>query len=237
MNKHTIARAAVSAGLAVAMTLGSVAPATMAWAAEGDSTITISNVDGNATSFKGYKIFAATVTDDSASGTGKKESDISWASTAMQTAVVNYLNTLKDSDGNALYTGTTAQDAADFISSHITSDDASSVAKGTGTRVDSATFANGLSKAIEAAGLTVDVAVSPNTATTPASGNGYYLFVTDQSTVDEGTTKGEDATSPIFAVVGGSAVTVTEKTSVPTVEKKIVSDATGAEGDVADSQL
>ena len=238
MNKHSIARAAVTAGLTIAMSLGgALGPATMAWAAEGDSTITIKNVDGNATNFKGYKIFNATVTDNSASGTGKKESDISWASTAMQTAVVNYLNTLKDSGGNALYTGTTAQDAADFISSHITSDSASNVAAGNGTRVDSATFANGLAKAIETAGLTSYVTVSPNTATTPTSGNGYYLFVTDQSTVDEGTTKGEDATSPIFAVVGGSAVTVTEKTSVPTVKKKIVSDATGTEGDVADSQL
>ena len=236
MNKHTIARAAVSAGLAVAMTLGSVAPATVALAADGDSTITISNVDGNETSFKGYKIFSATVADDSASGTGKKESDISWASTAMQTAVESYLNTLKGSDGNALYTGTTAQDAADFISSHVTSDSASSVAAGTGIRVDSTTFANGLAKAIEAAGLTANVTVSPNTATTPSSGNGYYLFVTDQSTVNH-EAKGEDATSPIFAVVGGSPVTVTEKTSVPTVEKKIISDATGEEGDVADSQL
>lgn len=241
MNKHTIARAAVSAGLAVAMTLGSVAPATMAWADEAaapNDSITITNVQGNATSFKGYKIFAATVTDDSTSGTGKKESNISWASTGMQAVVENYLKNLKDSDGNALYTGKTAQDAAEFISNHITSDSASSVAAGTGTRVDSTTFANGLAKAIEAAaGLTADVTVSPNTATTPTRGNGYYLFVTDQSTVDEGTTKGEDATSPIFAVVGGSAVTVTEKTSVPTVEKKIVSDATGTEGDVADSQL
>ncbi|MGO5211386.1 SpaA isopeptide-forming pilin-related protein [Parafannyhessea sp. LCP21S3_E6] len=244
MNKHTIARAAASAGLAVAMTLGSVAPATMAWAADGGTTttapkdsITIKNATGNTTSFKGYKIFAATVTDDSTSGTGKKESDISWASTEMQTAVVNYLNTLKDSDGKVIYTGKTAQDAADFISNHITSDSASSVAAGTGTRVDSTTFANGLAKAIEAAGLTADVTVSPNTATTPARGNGYYLFVTDQDTVNEETTKGEDATSPIFAVVGGSAVTVTEKTSVPTVDKKIVSDATGKEGDVADSQL
>lgn len=239
MNKHTIARAAVSAGLAVAMTLGSVAPATVALAAEGDSTITINNATGNATKFKGYKIFNATVTDDddSKNVTGKKESDISWASTAMKNAVENYLNTLKDKDGKVLYTGTTAQEAADFISSNITSDDASSVAKGTGTRVDSTTFANGLAKAIEAAGLTADVTVSSNTATTPSSGDGYYLFVTDQFTVNEGTTKGEDATSPIFAVVGGSAVTVTEKTSVPTVEKKIVSDATGDEGDVADSQL
>jgi hypothetical protein len=65
MKKHSIARAAVTAGLTIAMSLGgALGPATMAFAAEGDNTITISNVQGNETSFKGYEIFKATVTDN-----------------------------------------------------------------------------------------------------------------------------------------------------------------------------
>ena len=48
----------------------------------------------------------------------------------------------------------------------------------------------------------------------------------------------QTGTSPIFAVVGGDAVSVTEKTSIPTVMKQIKDDATGVEWhDKADSQM
>lgn len=231
MNKHTIARAAVSAGLAVAMTLGSVAPATMAWAADAttENQVTIRNAEGNSTSFKAYQIFRADVTDDPSASSGKKALNVAWA-TGAETPVVSYLKTQG-------YTGETAQDAADFIVENMSSDSASAVADGNGSRVDATSFANGLAKAVDAADSGIAATDVVTGKANGLSDSGYYLFVTDQSTVNEGATKGEDATSPIFAVVGGSAVTVTEKTSVPTVEKKIVSDATGDEGDVADSQL
>lgn len=47
--------------------------------------------------------------------------------------------------------------------------------------------------------------------------HGYWLFVTDTSTV----TGVEAATAPIFTVVGDEAVKINEKTSIPTVEKKV----------------
>lgn len=221
MNKHTIARAAVSAGLAVAMTLGSVAPATVALAADGDSTITISNVAGNETSFKGYQIFKATVTDGT---NGKTVSDVTWANDDVKAAVVGVIT---KQDAN--YKGTTAQDAADWIKANVT-----------GTTKETAVASDSVAEAIAKAvmGKTAQTIVTGGKQS-DALESGYWLFVTDPDSVDaSGTTKnGETYTSPIFAVVGGSAYTVTEKASVPTVEKKIVSDADGKEYDAADSHV
>lgn len=226
MKKHSIARAAVTAGLTIAMSLGgALGPATMAFAATDDNTITISNVQGNETSFKGYEIFKATVTD----GTdGKTVSNITWASDAVKTAVQNYI-TNYETNHSKTYTGTTAQDAADWIKANVTG-----TTKETAVNADS--VAEGLAKAVM--GITTETTVTGNTQS-DALDPGYWLFLTDGSTVNAGssTEAGETYTSPIFAVVGGSAYTVTEKASVPTVEKKIVSDADGAEHDAADSHI
>lgn len=231
MKKHNIARAAVSAGLAIAMTFGGVAPATMAFAAEGDNTITISNVDGNDTNFKAYQIFKATVTDekdDKGTVTGKTVSNITWANNNVKTAVTNYITTYETSKGKT-YTGTTAQNAADWIKDNVTGTTKE-------TAVDADSVAEGLAKAVS--GITTETTVNGNEQSA-ALDPGYWLFLTDSATVSSGssTVAGETYTSPIFAVVGGSAYTVTEKASVPTVEKKIVSDADGKEHDAADSHI
>ena len=50
--------------------------------------------------------------------------------------------------------------------------------------------------------------------------------------------KKQTGTSPIFAVVGGSAVEVAEKTDIPTVEKKVMDDKSNSNwADKADSQM
>ena len=71
--------------------------------------------------------------------------------------------------------------------------------------------------------------------------SGYYLFLTDDDsigTADSYSGKKQTGTSPIFAVVGGSAVEVTEKTGIPTVTKKIKDDKPGSVwADKADSQV
>lgn len=59
-------------------------------------------------------------------------------------------------------------------------------------------------------------------------GDGYYLFVSDGLT-DEN--KPNTGTSPIFAIVGGDPVVVTEKTSIPTVDKQILKDSTNKNAD------
>ena len=71
------------------------------------------------------------------------------------------------------------------------------------------------------------------TATTLESG--YWLFVTNSNSTRNAVDNA--GTSPIFAVVGGDALTITPKTGTPTVNKTIKNDQTGEYGKVADSQV
>lgn len=214
MSKN-IARLAVTAGLTAALSFGGVmAPVTMAFAADAvaaNGSVTIKNVDGNATEFEGYQIFDADVADDGS------VSNVTWANTDVQSAVEGVIR-----KEEASYAGTTAQDAADWITSKV---------RGTNktTRVDFNSIPYKIADAVDG------LAKSAKTTNKTVSGlaHGYWLFVTDAGTIGEG----EAGTSPIFTVVGSKPVDITEKTGVPTVEKKIVSDADGTEHDAADSQI
>lgn len=217
MSKN-IARLAVTAGLTAALSFGGVmAPVSIAFAAEGAAatatgSVTITNVPDNDTEFYGYQIFNA----DVAIVSGKTVvSNITWANDDVETAVENVIK------GNG-YGGTTAQDAADWITSNVTGTDET-------TRVDSNHIAYKIAAAVD------DLADKTTTTKHVASGlkHGYWLFVTKADTINEG----EAGTSPIFTVVGSAPVTITEKTGIPTVEKKIVSDADSKEHDAADSQI
>ena len=215
-----IARLAVTAGLTAALSFGGVmAPVTMAFAAEGaaaaaDGSVKITNVQNNHTEFDGYQIFKA----DVATVEGKTvASNIAWANGDVKNAVEGVINTADTS-----YTGTTAQDAADWITNKVT-----------GTNDTYRVGPDDIAYKIAAA---VDDLTDKKTTTDGAvSGleHGYWLFVTKADTINEG----EAGTSPIFTVVGSAPVNVTEKTGIPTVEKKIVSDADGKEHDAADSQI
>ena len=215
-----IARLAVTAGLTAALSFGGVmAPVTMAFAAEGaaaaaDGSVKITNVQNNHTEFDGYQIFKA----DVATVEGKTvASNIAWANGDVKNAVEGVINTADTS-----YTGTTAQDAADWITNKVT---------GTNDtyRVGTDNIAYKIAAAVD------DLTGKKTTTNGVASGleHGYWLFVTKADTINEG----EAGTSPIFTVVGSAPVNVTEKTGIPTVEKKIVSDADGKEHDAADSQI
>lgn len=217
MNKN-IARLAVTAGLTAALSFGGVmAPVTMAFAAEGAAatatgSVTIKNVTDNDTEFYGYQIFNA----DVAIVSGKTVvSNITWANDDVEAAVENVIK-------NNGYGGTTAQDAADWITSNVTGTDET-------TRVDSNHIAYKIAAAVD------DLTDKTTTTKRGASGlkHGYWLFVTKADTINEG----EAGTSPIFTIVGSAPVEITEKTGIPTVEKKIVSDADSKEHDVADSQI
>lgn len=212
-----IARLAVTAGLTAALSFGGVmAPVTMAFAdgaaATANGSVTITNVEGNDTEFYGYQIFNA----DVAIVKGKTVvSNITWANDDVKAAVENVIT-----DNG--YGGTTAQDAADWITSNVTRTDET-------TRVDSNHIAYKIAAAVD------DLTDKTTTTKRVASGlkHGYWLFVTKADTINEG----EAGTSPIFTVVGSAPVEITEKTGIPTVEKKIVSDADGQEHDAADSQI
>lgn len=214
MSKN-IARLAVTAGLTAALSFGGVmAPVTMAFAAEGAATangsVTITNVKGNTTEFEGYQIFKADVD-------GRKVSNIAWVNTEVQNAVEGVINAEDKS-----YTGTTAQDAADWITNEVKGTD-------TTTCVAPGSAAYKIADAVDGLGTHA----TTNNKTVSGLEHGYWLFVTKADTIGEG----EAGTSPIFTVVGDTPVKVTEKTGIPTVEKKIVSDADNKECDAADSQI
>lgn len=211
MSKN-IARLAVTAGLTAALSFGGVmAPVTMAFAAGTDGSVTIKNVDGNATEFKGYQIFNADVDNNG------NVSNITWASTEVQGAVEGVIR-----KEDKFYAGTTAQDAADWITNRVKGTDKT-------TCVDSNSVAYKIADAVD--GLAESAKTTNKTVSDLK--HGYWLFVTDASTINAG----EAGTSPIFAVVGSKPVNITEKTGIPTVEKKIVSDKGNREYDAADSQI
>ena len=229
MSKN-IARLAVTAGLAAALSFGGVmAPVTMAFAAEGgQGSITISQVDGNqSTTFKAYQIFKATVTD---SGSDKTAQDITWADSNLSNKVVNAIKNNwagynKLAADKKLSDAPTAQEVADFLMANAGSTTAGSAdgsSKGTRLKTDNVLYA--VANAVKD-GTPAASDIPANTLWTPSAeyGNGYYLFVTNESSL--GTNKKNTGTSPIFAVVGGSAVTVHEKTNIPTVEKKVLDDS------------
>lgn len=207
MSKN-IARLAVTAGLTAALSFGGVmAPVTMAFAADtANGSVTITNANGNETNFKGYKIFDANVVKDENGQT--LVSNITWANDKVKTAVTEEI---KKIDPNASIT--TAQDAADWIKTNVTgTDETTSVESGSAVYKIAAAVA-----AVTGLDDSSDYATTSKGAANNLS-HGYWLFVTDTATV-EGV---EAATAPIFTVVGDEAINITEKTSIPTVEKQVL---------------
>lgn len=210
MSKN-IARLAVTAGLTAALSFGGVmAPVTMAFAADANGSVTIENVEGNTTEFQGYQIFKADVDNG-------KVANITWANDSVEKAVKDVIE-----KEDKFYAGKTAQDAADWITNKVTGTNET-------TRVAPDNIAYKIADAVD--GLTPSATTTSKTASGLA--HGYWLFVTKTDTIGVG----EAGTSPIFTVVGNTPVKITEKTGIPTVEKKIVSDADSKEHDAADSQI
>lgn len=224
MSKN-IARLAVTAGLTAALSFGGVmAPVTMAFAEGNQGSITINQVEGNqSTTFKAYQIFKATVTD---TGSGKTAQDITWASNTVGQKVINAIkNDWAGYSGLAedkkLSDSPTAQEVADFLMANADSTTAGSVdgsSKGTRLKTDNILYS--VANAIrDETPVKSDIAAGTAWIPETSNGSGYYLFVTNALS---DSSKKNTGTSPIFAVVGGNAVTVTEKTSIPTVDKQIL---------------
>lgn len=244
MSKN-IARLAVTAGLTAALSFGGVmAPVTMAFAedvAAPNNSITITqNKDNGATEFKAYQIFKADVVDSTEEGaTDKIVSNVQWAfdNDGAQKAIIAAIRA--DSKYGAsdpkLPDKATAQDVADWLAKNVTGTNAETV-------VNKDHLLNKIAAIVKS-----DVAATGNSFaagdsfTVPNDKNnspktGYYLFLTDESSLSTSdAAKKNTGTSPIFAVVGGSSVTVAEKTSIPTVEKEVREG--GNWGKVSDSYI
>lgn len=226
MSKN-IARLAVTAGLTAALSFGGVmAPVTMAFAEGAAGSITINKVDeaNKDNTFKAYQIFKAKVADEGSNG--KVASDIEWSSTTIGRKVIAAIKgsakykEIVDADGAAaLADSATAPVVAEWLAKNVTGTSASSATSSEGTRVAPGDVLYAIAAAITdetPAGNSFKV---DDSWTRPdAYGDGYYLFVPDGLT---NPAKPNTGTSPIFAIVGGKSVTVTEKTSIPTVKKEV----------------
>lgn len=251
MSKN-IARLAVTAGLTAALSFGGVvAPVTMAFAAEGATTaansITIKqnakNTDATnpdkKTQFVAYQIFNAKVDDENGSGS-KVVSDVTWAieDAQIQNQIIDAIkkSIKNDPSESQLPTKPTAQNVAEWMAANLQS--ASGVVNNGDLLAKIADLLKGTTptkpKGAASAAFAADGPVS-------FENSGYYLFLTDNGSIggkDSYSGKKQTGTSPIFAVVGGSAVEVAEKTGIPTVTKKIKDDKPGSDwADKADSQV
>lgn len=234
MSKN-IARLAVTAGLTAALSFGGVmAPVTMAFAAEGNTTVTFDYGDYEGyTTYKGIQIFTADVN-------GSTVKNIQWAGAdtkeqkAIQNAVVHAIQKKKPA-----YNKTTAQDAADWLHDNV------------GVAESTSQVASDNVLSIIADNLKDNTKWQKTSTTQQSLSNldaGYWLFLTD-TTVKPGDKSTDAYSAPVYAVIDGTnkTVKITPKKSVPTVEKKILNDtkakddlttvAAGDWDDVADSQI
>lgn len=250
MSKN-IARLAVTAGLTAALSFGGVmAPVSMAFADGATGSITINKAanENDTNTFKAYQIFKAKV--DDVKDRGKVASDIKWANDAIDSKVITaitesaeYKELVKTDPTKKLTDKPTASDVAEWLSQNVKGTSASSATNGEGTRVAPGNVLYEIAAAVSGMKENVEAETAAGQLTAGESwtrpnpnenrglyGDGYYLFVSDGLTDPA---KPNTGTSPIFAIVGGDPVVVTEKTSIPTVDKQILKDSTNKTADPA----
>ena len=176
--------------------------------------LTVTATDGASTALDAYQLFKADVS-DAASG-HKILANVSWASDAAEKAVTSAIKSVDQS-----YSGTTAQDAADWLNENVQSDAASAP---TASSVPAA-IARSL------AGDTPTASITAGTQSTLAAG--YWLLTANGDSVGTG----QSGTAAILVAVGGADVTATTKTSVPTVEKSVLEDSSNSWQKQADATV
>lgn len=225
-----IARLAITAGLTAALSFGGVmAPVTMAFA-DGATTTTNSitinkNAQNGDVTYKAYQIFKADVVDGN-DGSSKVVSNVEWAvNGSAQTEIIAAIQEVDDNGSDSLKDSPSAQDVANWLKENFSTYD-------DGTIVGKNDLFNTLAKKVQqnvnpATPIGLTEPSFPANQPFSFSESGYYLILTDSSSIsksDDTTKKPDTGTSPIFAVIGGSPVSVIEKTSIPTVNKAIYDD-------------
>ena len=253
MNKN-IARLAVTAGLTAALSFGGVmAPVTIAFAEDATTTTNSIKIKQDAkntdatnpnkkTQFVAYQIFNAKVVDGT-SASDKVVSDVAWATNVTEATRASIINAIKQSAGYdssksklPVDKTPTAQDVADWMAANLQN---ASWVVNNGDLLD--TIADLVKTATPATPKGATSAAFAADASVSFENSGYYLFLTEDASIGTKHNYSEQkqtGTSPIFAVVGGSAVEVTEKTGIPTVTKKVKDDKPDSDwADKADSQV
>lgn len=219
-----------SIALALMLSMSCVAPTVVpSFAAAGTEKGTITINSDQEVKYKGFKIFSGKVKPVEGDGGGASAniSNLEWASQKIEDAVVAVINDEIGESGTKFAKDATghynAQAVATYLSTKITGTDQNTI-------VANDNLANKIAKAIK--GLTKTTEVTPKETKNDLD-PGYWLFVTDPDTIATGH---KNATAPIFTVLGGGDVTINEKTSLPTIDKK-VKGANGQWGLSRDSQV
>lgn len=219
-----------SIALALMLSLGCITPSMVpSFAASGATRGTITINSDQEVKYKGFKIFSGTVKPVEGDGGGASAniSNLEWTSQEIEDAVVAVINDEIGESGTKFAKDATghynAQAVATYLSTKITGTDQNTI-------VANDNLANKIAKAVK--GLTKTTEVTPKETKNDLD-PGYWLFVTDPDTIATGH---KNATAPIFTVLGGGDVTINEKTSLPTIDKK-VKGANGQWGLSRDSQI
>ena len=219
-----------SIALALILSLGCITPSMVpSFAASGATRGTITINSDQEVKYKGFKIFSGTVKPVEGDGGGASAniSNLEWASQEVEDAVVAVINDEIGESGTKFAKDATGhyntQAVATYLSTKITGTDQNTI-------VANDNLANKIAKAVK--GLTKTTEVTPK-ETKNNLDPGYWLFVTDPDTIATGH---KNATAPIFTVLGGGDVTINEKTSLPTIDKK-VKGSNGQWGLSRDSQV
>lgn len=163
-------------------------------------TLSIVPADGNEdATYAAYKVFSGDASSD-----GITLQNIDWASANVRDAVVPVLR----SNGATNADVATAQQAAEYINQNIdfgNATDSSTILEpdSMGAKIASALQTSGATPIKFNGGASSGANVEP----------GWYLVVSGEGS--------KASTSPVFAMVSGSDVTINEKTSVPTVQKTV----------------
>lgn len=238
-----VARKAVIAGLALAMSFGPMAGVALAATAGRTGTVTITQQSNPNATYDGYRLVKADVDADD------NGARFEWDSDAMKTAVLAFLEQAPATTGasksysawlidnhHTESVGGVAprdmpQNAIGYIAEMV---EASNKATGTDTTPDTKqqnSFADNLAQALKNANPALGIAGVATTGVAFEGPQGYYLFTTTGATI----AADEVGTAPIFVALGEAAKSVDEKSAIPTIDKQVKEDKALTWGKVADA--
>ncbi|MDO4533803.1 MAG: isopeptide-forming domain-containing fimbrial protein, partial [Coriobacteriia bacterium] len=182
-----------------------------------------------------YQLFLADIEPDSTSEEHPGvATHVSWASDTVKNTVLAFLDDNGYDEWLAGHGHTDSashdlpQNAAEFIAECIGASPNDEQAATAPPTKAAESFALELAKALSNAS---GVPMMHADADAVFSGSeGYYLFVTQSSTIDVG----EAGTAPIWVPLGGATTTLAEKTAIPSLTKEVQEDSSGQFGKVAD---
>ena len=207
---HRVRRVALGGILAVSLA-GSTALASPQLAFADTGSVTINSVDNEGAIYNAYQFFTADVDNENNATHFAFGAGVSGEALATFLNNYGYATWLTDNSKGA---ADNAQNQAEFISEQI----GKSAGANSPVWVNSETFADELA---HWAVTNLDGQAKTATEGTAFTDNeGYYLFVSSQ--IDE---EGGIGTAPIWFPLGGSATTIDEKASAPTISKTIIEDS------------